>query len=89
MELNFKEKQKIISFFGNNDKNSGNTESQIAILTSKINYLQKHFLKNRKDYHSKQGLLKSVSKRRKLINYLKNKNIKSYNNIIKTLSIRH
>ncbi|NIG99299.1 MAG: 30S ribosomal protein S15 [Buchnera aphidicola (Periphyllus acericola)] len=88
MIINISNKKDIISKYGKNNQDSGNSEVQIALLTSKINYLQEHFFKNKKDYASRRGLLKMVSKRRKLLDYLKKKSILKYNFIIKNLKIR-
>jgi len=57
-------------------------------MTNRINYLTEHFSTHKKDFHSKQGLLKLVGKRKNLLNYLKNKDINSYNKVIKKLNIR-
>lgn len=66
-----------------------NTKNQIKNLTKKINELQQHFIKNKKDRHSRRGLLKKVSRRRKLLNYLKNQSIENYFNLIKDLKLRN
>ncbi|QCI18344.1 30S ribosomal protein S15 [Buchnera aphidicola (Aphis nasturtii)] len=83
--LNIKEK---ILKYGKNDKDSGNTKVQIALLTYQINHLQLHFSQHKKDHSSRRGLLKMVSKRRKLLNYLKKKNISSYSLLIDKLHLR-
>ncbi|MFI4846942.1 MAG: 30S ribosomal protein S15 [Candidatus Makana argininalis] len=88
MSLINKEKKKIINKFGDNKKNTGSSEVQIAILTFNINKLKIHFIKNKKDYSSRKGLLKMVSKRKRLLNYIKNKNLLNYNNLIKRLNLR-
>ncbi|AKC60284.1 30S ribosomal protein S15 [Blochmannia endosymbiont of Camponotus (Colobopsis) obliquus] len=88
MPLNIEDKLKIICKFGSNVKDSGSTSVQIALLSARINYLQHHFLLHKKDYHSRRGLLRMVSRRRKLLNYLKNKNISSYMGLIDHLGIR-
>lgn len=88
MSLNIKEKQKIISKFGYNLTDTGSNEVQIALLTAKIDNLKSHFETHKKDYHSRRGLLRIVSQRRKLLNYLKNINFTRYNNIIKILGLR-
>jgi small subunit ribosomal protein S15 len=80
--------KEVILNYGKNDLDSGNSFVQIVILTNKINYLQNHFLNHKKDYSSRRGLLKMVSKRRKLLDFLKRKSIKKYNFIIKNLKIR-
>ncbi|CAL4321933.1 30S ribosomal protein S15 [Buchnera aphidicola] len=82
-------KTNIILKYGSTEKNTGKSEVQIALLSHHINYLQKHFNIHKKDFSSKRGLLKMVSKRRKLLNYLKNMNIHRYNSIVKELDLRH
>ncbi|NIH16578.1 MAG: 30S ribosomal protein S15 [Buchnera aphidicola (Periphyllus lyropictus)] len=88
MNLNSINTKDIILNHGKNGLDSGNSLVQIALLTKKINYLQNHFFKNKKDYSSRRGLLKMVSKRRKLLDFLKRKSIKKYNFIIENLKIR-
>ncbi|MCV2508459.1 MAG: 30S ribosomal protein S15 [Candidatus Lightella neohaematopini] len=82
------QKKKIIINFGKSEKNSGATEVQVALLSQRINNLKQHFLKHKKDYHSKRGLLSIVNKRRKLLNYLKKISILRYNNLVKLLKLR-
>jgi len=86
--LEKEEKNKIINDFKINPKDTGSPEVQIALMTNRINYLTEHFSTHKKDFHSKQGLLKLVGKRKNLLNYLKNKDINSYNKVIKKLNIR-
>ena len=86
--LEKEEKNKIINDFKINPKDTGSPEVQIALMTHRINYLTEHFSTHKKDFHSKQGLLKLVGKRKNLLNYLKNKDINSYNKVIKKLNIR-
>jgi len=86
--LEKEEKNKIIDDFKINPKDTGSPEVQIALMTNRINYLTTHFSTHKKDFHSKQGLLKLVGKRKNLLNYLKNNDINSYNKIIKKLNIR-
>ncbi|CAL4043372.1 30S ribosomal protein S15 [Buchnera aphidicola] len=88
MSLDEIEKKKIFKKYGLNDKDSGTSEVQVALLTSQINYLQNHFLIHKKDHSGRRGLLKMVSKRRKLLNYLKRKNMIRYNKIIEFLQLR-
>ncbi|ANF17113.1 30S ribosomal protein S15 [Buchnera aphidicola (Schlechtendalia chinensis)] len=78
----------LIKKFGLNEKDSGKSEVQIAWLTNKINCLQRHFSVHKQDHCSRRGLLNMVSHRRKLLNYLKNKNILRYTNIIDQLELR-
>jgi small subunit ribosomal protein S15 len=86
--LDIEEKTKIIKDYKTNSKDTGSPEVQIALITHRINYLTEHFSAHKKDFHSKQGLLKLVGKRRHLLNYLKNKDINRYNKVIKKLNIR-
>ena len=71
-----------------NDKDTGSSEVQIALLTDKIEYLSKHIGQFKKDKHSSVGLLKAVNRRKKLLNYLKKNKIDSYKNVINKLNIR-
>lgn len=88
MLLDFKNKIKIISQFKRSNNDSGSPEVQIALLTARINHLQNHFIKNKKDYHGRRGLLYMVSQRRKLLNYLKNKNMSRYAVLLEKLNLR-
>lgn len=89
MHNNLKKKLNIISHFGSSVHNTGMTEVQIALLTERIDYLKQHFLKNKKDHHSRRGLLRIVSRRRKLLKYLKECNVLRYTNLIEDLGLRH
>ncbi len=82
------EKAKLIAEFGKNEKDSGSVEVQIAILTAEINRLNDHLKVNIHDFHTRRGLLKKVGHRRNLINYLKEKDINSYRNVISKLNLR-
>ncbi|XRX42939.1 MAG: 30S ribosomal protein S15 [Buchnera aphidicola (Tetraneura sorini)] len=88
MSYDLNTKKKIIKKFGKNEFDTGNTSVQIALLTNKINYLQKHFNYHKKDHGSRRGLLKMVSHRRKLLNYLKIKYISKYVFLIENLGLR-
>lgn len=89
MGLTKEEKLEIVKKFGVSEKDSGKPEVQIAILTKRINELSAtHFNKNKKDTHSRTGLLKMVGKRRKLLRYLENKDITRYRQIVKDLDLR-
>ena len=81
-------KQNVIEENRSHEKDTGSSEVQIALLTANINNLTQHFSKNTKDVHSKRGLLKMVMKRKSLMKYLKNKNIKDYENLVKELGLR-
>ncbi len=78
----------IIKKYGKNANDSGSPEVQIALLTARINDLTPHFEKHKKDHHSRVGLLKMVGKRRRLLDYLQEKNIERYRQIIADLQIR-
>lgn len=82
-------KKEIILKYSANIQDTGRSEVQIALLSDRINFLKKHFDIHKKDFSSKRGLLRMVSKRRKLLDYLKNINIIRYNSIIKKLDLRH
>ena len=81
-------KAELIKQFGGSATNSGKTEVQIALLTEHINALSQHLEKNKKDNHSRRGLLKLVGKRRKLLDYLAKSEINRYREVIAALSIR-
>ena len=83
-----KKKIDIINSLATHKNDVGSTEIQIGLLTDKIAKLSEHFKKFKKDKHSTIGLTKSVNKRKKLLNYLKNKNVESYQNVIKQLNLR-
>ena len=83
-----KTKQQIIAEFGKNEKDTGSTEVQIAILTEEINHLTEHLKVHKKDFHSRLGLLKKVGKRKRLLNYLAGRDIEAYRNLIARLGIR-
>ncbi|MDP3682650.1 MAG: 30S ribosomal protein S15 [Ignavibacteria bacterium] len=82
------EKLELVTKFGKNEKDSGTSEVQIALLTKRINDLTEHFNKHAKDHHSRRGLLMMVGKRRRLLDYLIKNDIDRYRTIIKELNIR-
>ena len=82
------EKQKIVEQFRLHEKDTGSPEVQIALLTERINYLTEHFKTHKKDHHSRQGLLKLVSLRRSLLDYLKRNDTERYRTLIEQLGIR-
>ena len=89
MNINMKNnKANLIDSLAINKKDTGSSEVQIGLLTQKIDKLSKHFEKFKKDKHSYKGLLKTVNKRKKLLEYLKKNNIESYNNILSKLKLR-
>ncbi|MCP4682661.1 MAG: 30S ribosomal protein S15 [Desulfobacterales bacterium] len=81
-------KKEIIDQFKLSEKDTGSSEVQIALLTNRIIYLTDHFKVHKKDHHSRRGLLKLVGKRRRLLNYLKKRDVEKYRKIIKDLEIR-
>ena len=85
MEKNKKEKIEDLKI---NSKDVGSSEVQIGLLSEKINKLSGHFKKNKSDKHSTRGLVKAVNRRKRLLEYLKNNNEKSYKNILEKLNLR-
>ena len=83
------EKSATITKYGNHETDTGSTRVQIAVLTDRINYLTDHFRTHQKDHHSRQGLLKMVGRRRRLLEYLRRTDIESYRRIIQDLGLRH
>ena len=81
-------KQAIINEYGRTPNDTGSPEVQIAVLTAEISALNDHLRTHKKDHHSRRGLLKMVGRRRHLLNYLRNKDIQRYRELIKSLGIR-
>lgn len=81
-------KQEIIGVHKRHDSDTGSPEVQVAILTERITYLTEHFKTHKKDHHSRRGLLKMVGQRRRLLDYLKKKDVERYKSIIEKLGIR-
>ncbi len=88
MALTKEKKQELINQYRRFEGDTGSPEVQIAILTERIGYLTEHFKSHKKDFSSRRGLLKLVSQRRKLLDYLKDHNFQSYKEIINRLGIR-
>jgi small subunit ribosomal protein S15 len=88
MTMDPKDKKKIIDENKVHESDTGSPEVQVALLTERINYLTEHFKTHKKDYHSRRGLLKLVGSRRKLLEYLKKKDIERYRAIVKKLGLR-
>jgi small subunit ribosomal protein S15 len=88
MSLSTHEKSAIMKKYQRVEGDTGSPEVQVAILTEAINKLTKHMQANHKDFHSRRGLLKKVSKRRKLLDYLKTKDANKYTQLINDLGIR-
>ena len=78
MSIAKEKKQELIQKFGGAETNTGSTEVQIALLTTRINHLTEHFKTHAKDHHSRRGLLKLVGQRRRLLDYLKRKDVDVY-----------
>jgi small subunit ribosomal protein S15 len=75
--------------YGQHERDTGSTRVQVALLTERINHLTGHFRVHAKDYHSQRGLLKLVSKRRRLLEYLKRTDLAKYRQLIEELGLRH
>ncbi|MFT6330165.1 MAG: small subunit ribosomal protein S15 [Bermanella sp.] len=88
MSLTTEEIATIISDFGVKEGDTGSPEVQVALLSNNINKLQSHFKQHKKDHHSRRGLLRMVSQRRTLLDYLKGKSVERYQSLIKRLGIR-
>ena len=82
------QKKEIIDSLKINSKDVGSSEVQIGLLSNKINHLTGHFKKNKNDKHSTRGLLKAVNQRKRLLAYLKRKNLDSYKKILEKLNLR-
>ncbi len=88
MNITQEEELAIVSKFGNDPKDTGNTKVQIAIFTERINRLTDHLKTHKKDHSTRLGLLKLVGKRRNLLDYLMKHNLEGYRELIKALNIR-
>lgn len=82
------DKSKVISDFKTHDTDTGSADVQIAILSARINHLTEHLRSNRKDFHTRRGLLMMAARRRKLLNYLKKNDLEKYNDILQRLNLR-
>ncbi|RKX97951.1 MAG: 30S ribosomal protein S15 [Spirochaetes bacterium] len=82
------EKKELIKKYQIHETDTGSPEVQIALLSERIKYLTEHFKIHKKDHHSRRGLLKLVGQRRRMLNYLKNKKIERYREIIQKLGLR-
>ncbi len=88
MVMTPEDKDKVIKEYAKHEGDTGSPEVQVALLTNRISYLTEHFKSHAKDFHSRTGLLKLVGQRRKLLNYLKNKDIARYRELINRLGLR-
>ena len=88
MGLAVVKKAEVVKKFARSEADTGSPEVQIALLSERISYLTEHFRVHAKDHHSRRGLLMLVSQRRRLLDYLKKKDVKRYRDLIQTLGIR-
>ena len=88
MAITAAQKAQIVTNFQRAQSDTGSPEVQVALVTARINYLTEHFKEHSKDHHSRRGLLRLVSRRRKLLDYLKSKNEAGYRELIKRLELR-
>ncbi len=88
MVLTSKDKKELIDQFKLHEDDTGSPEVQVGLLTHRISYLTEHLKVHKKDHHSRRGLLILVGRRRRLLNYVKNKDVKRYRTIIETLGLR-
>ena len=88
MAVSKERKAELVAQYGANDKDSGSAEVQVALLTERIKGLTEHMRTHPKDFHTRRGLLMLVGKRRRLLSYIKARNIEDYRTLIKSLGIR-
>jgi len=88
MSITKERKGELVQTFRRHETDTGSCHVQIAILTERINNLTEHFKEHKRDHHSRRGLLKMVSQRRTLLNYLKEEDAESYQDVVKKLSLR-
>mgnify|MGYP000308738693 CR=1 FL=1 len=88
MALEAADKAKVVSEYRRADNDTGSPEVQVALLTARINGLSQHFKDHVKDHHSRRGLLRMVSRRRKLLDYLKRRDLDAYRSLIERLGLR-
>ena len=88
MSMSAEQKAAIVAEYGKGANDTGSTEVQVALLSARITDLTPHFQEHKKDHHSRQGLVRLVNQRRKLLDYLKAKDVESYRDLIKKLGLR-
>ena len=88
MSFDAEAKSKIVSEYARSDNDTGSPEVQVALLTGRIQHLTDHFKAHKADHHSRRGLLRMVNQRRSLLDYLKNKDIERYRDLIQRLGLR-
>ncbi len=88
MSLATATKKTVITKYATHEGDTGSPEVQVALLSERINYLTEHFKTHEKDHHSRRGLLRVVSQRRRLLDYIKRKNLERYRKLIESLGLR-
>lgn len=88
MSLSTTQKRQLVQDYQRDPKDTGSPEVQVALLTNNINGLTEHFGEHKHDHHSRRGLLRMINQRRKLLDYLKKKNVSRYQELIKRLGLR-
>ena len=88
MSLSTQQKADVVKEYQLTANDTGSPEVQVALLTTRINQLTEHFSAHKQDHHSRQGLLRMVNRRRKLLDYVKSKDVERYRDLIKRLGIR-
>lgn len=88
MVLSTTDKKKLIDKYRLHDSDTGSPEVQVGLLTHRISYLTEHLKMHKKDHHSRRGLLMLVGRRRRLLNYVKNKDVNRYRSIIETIGLK-
>lgn len=88
MSVTKEQKVELVKKFGGAEANTGSVEAQVAILSARIADLTEHFKTNKKDHHSRRGLLQLVGRRRRLLDYLKSRDIEKYRTLIAELGLR-
>jgi len=88
MALSAEQKAEIVAEYALSEGDTGSPEVQVALLTTNINQLQDHFKEHNQDHHSRRGLIRMVNTRRKLLDYLKRKDVNRYADLIKRLGLR-
>lgn len=86
--LSVVEKREVMEKYRQHENDTGSPEVQVALLTNRIQYLTEHFKKHKQDFHSRNGLLKLVGQRRKLLSYLRKKDVNRYRKLISSLNLR-
>ncbi len=88
MSINTQRKRELVNEFGAKENDTGSPEVQVAILSERIGTLTEHLRAHKKDFHSRRGLLKMVGQRRRLLDYLKSKEVERYGKVIQRLGLR-